>query len=218
MEQADGILYRFAEFVLDRDGGELTRNGERVPLMPTLFRLLVHFLENRNKLLAKGELLDAVWAGAHVTEASLARAVAMLRDALGDDARRARYIETFSRRGYKFIAVTMEEGRYPESPFRLICEGLVYPLQLGHNVIGRGAQSVVPIDSTGVSRRHALVVVTPSGATLVDLQSTNGTFVRGERISGSVPLADGDQISVGPVLLTLTTRQQIAAKTTDVIR
>jgi DNA-binding winged helix-turn-helix (wHTH) protein len=217
MRPGDGVLYRFEDFVLDRDAGELTRNGERIALMPTLFRLLVHFLENRTRLLTKEELLESVWPDAHVTEASLARAVAMLRHALGDDARRPRYIETFSRRGYKFIAVVTEQGA-SKSPYRLLFEGVGYPLQLGENVIGRGPESVVPIDSTGVSRRHALIVVTPSDATLVDLQSTNGTFVRGERISGSVPLAEGDAIRVGPVLLTITTRQQIAAKTTEVIR
>lgn len=204
---------RFGDFVLDTDAGELSRDGGRVPLMPTEYRLLAFFIEHPQRLHTKEQILESVWPDTHVTEASLARAIATLRDALGDDAKEPAYIETVPRRGYKFIAAITQDAA---SAFRIFCDGRIYPLHPGENVLGRAPESVVPIDSTGVSRRHALVVVNGNDATLIDLQSTNGTFVRAARVAGSVTLCEGDDIRIGNVVMTITTRQHIAEQTTDV--
>jgi pSer/pThr/pTyr-binding forkhead associated (FHA) protein len=51
----------------------------------------------------------------------------------------------------------------------------------------------------GVSRRHARIVVEAGQVTVEDLASNNGTYLRGERISGPVQLTDGDEIRFGPV-------------------
>ena len=68
-------------------------------------------------------------------------------------------------------------------------------------VIGRGAEADLKVTDTGVSRRHAEVTLRPDGtAELVDLQSTNGTTVNGERRT-RVALADGDRIGVGATVL-----------------
>lgn len=206
----------FGDFTLDEEAGELLSAEGAVPLMPTEYRLLRYFAGHPKRLLAKQELLDAIWPDAHVTDASLARAVATLRKALGDAAREPRYIETLPRRGYKFIAAI--EAAVHSSRFRLFCDGRMYPLRIGENILGRDRDSVVPIESTGVSRRHAIVTVEPNAATVTDLHSMNGTFVNGQEVSGTLTLSDGDDIRIGPVLLTITTRERIAAKTTDVIR
>ena len=66
-------------------------------------------------------------------------------------------------------------------------------------VIGRGEEAGVRLDARGVSRQHAkLVLAAGDSATLVDLQSKNGTFVNGARID-AVSLKDGDDIGIGPV-------------------
>jgi len=57
------------------------------------------------------------------------------------------------------------------------------------------------LDSPTVSRRHARISISASGASLEDLDSKNGTFLRAERVSTAVPLADGDEIRVGSVVL-----------------
>jgi pSer/pThr/pTyr-binding forkhead associated (FHA) protein len=51
------------------------------------------------------------------------------------------------------------------------------------------------IDSKDVSRKHAVIAVTPAGVTIEDLSSANGTRVNGSAISGRVPLADGDRVA-----------------------
>ncbi|MBK5306523.1 MAG: DUF3662 and FHA domain-containing protein [Frankiaceae bacterium] len=67
-------------------------------------------------------------------------------------------------------------------------------------VIGRGADVDLRLTDTGVSRRHAEVKVDPNGATLIDLRSTNGTLVNGQRVE-QVALADGDRIQVGATVI-----------------
>jgi pSer/pThr/pTyr-binding forkhead associated (FHA) protein len=69
-------------------------------------------------------------------------------------------------------------------------------------VLGRTRQAAVWIESTSVSRRHARIVISGSRATLEDLESKNGTYVGGRRISRPVELNDGDVLRVGKVGMT----------------
>jgi len=79
---------------------------------------------------------------------------------------------------------------------RLEVDGRGYVLSEAVTVIGRGSDADVVVDDPGVSRRHAEVRVSAGGARLVDLGSTNGTFVDGERVS-STDLFDGAVVTVG---------------------
>jgi DNA-binding CsgD family transcriptional regulator len=74
-------------------------------------------------------------------------------------------------------------------------------------VIGRGAEANVRLTARGVSRQHAKIVLGGGdSATVVDLQSRNGTFVNGARIDVS-PLREGDEIAIGPVAVLQFTRR-----------
>lgn len=64
-------------------------------------------------------------------------------------------------------------------------------------VMGRGASVDLLLDDEGISREHAKVVLLPHGLVLIkDLNSTNGTFVNGNRVEAH-PLEDGDRIRLG---------------------
>ena len=67
------------------------------------------------RLAAKADLLDAVWPDTAVSEWVLTTTVRELRDALGDDARQPRVIETVHRRGYRFIASIDPESATPRT-------------------------------------------------------------------------------------------------------
>lgn len=72
-------------------------------------------------------------------------------------------------------------------------------LQRGETVIGRGAETTLQVEARGVSRAHAKIVMRDAGsATIVDLESRNGTFINGERID-LVVLEEGDEIHLGPI-------------------
>ena len=108
------MTYEFDDIRVDLEQMLITRSGARVDVEPKAFDVLRHLVEHRARLVTKDELLDTVWRGTFVTPNVLTRAVAQLRKALGDDAHQARYIETVSRRGYRFIApVDGGDGRRP---------------------------------------------------------------------------------------------------------
>jgi len=72
----------------------------------------------------------------------------------------------------------------------------------GDTVLGRDSTAGILFDAPGVSRRHARIIVSEREATLEDLGSKNGTYLRGQRLSGPVKLADGDEFHLGPVKVT----------------
>ena len=95
---------RFDGFELDEADARLARAGQPVPLAPKPFAVLCALARNPRALVTKNALLDAVWGHRFVTESVLKSAISEVRAALGDDPKQPRYIETVSRRGYRFIA------------------------------------------------------------------------------------------------------------------
>jgi pSer/pThr/pTyr-binding forkhead associated (FHA) protein len=65
----------------------------------------------------------------------------------------------------------------------------------GRCIVGRDSDATFQIDSKEVSRRHAVISVSPTGVSVQDLGSFNGTKVNGTKISGVAPLKDGDHVS-----------------------
>jgi DNA-binding winged helix-turn-helix (wHTH) protein/tetratricopeptide (TPR) repeat protein len=117
------VRLRFDEFELDEANAWLLRGGKAVALAPTPFRLLCALAGQPGTLLTKDSLLDAVWGHQFVSESVLKTAISDLRTALGDSPREPRFIETVSRRGYRFIAVpagapptTATHTTVPETP------------------------------------------------------------------------------------------------------
>lgn len=198
-------VYAFGPYSLDTRDGELRRSGERIPLRPKLFQLLLQFLNNPGRLISKQELIDAVWADTHVEEGSLARVIADLRSALDDDPDDPRYVETFARRGYRFAAtVTTKAYRAEASRFNLVLADKAYPLIEGENIIGRADECNVSLKLASISRRHAAVTIDGGHVTLRDLGSKNGAFVQGRRIRNEVDLNEGEEFRLGSVAMILT--------------
>ncbi len=82
----------------------LVRGEEQVRLEPRVMDVLVHLAERADEVVSKQELIEHVWKGRYTTDDVLSVAIYSLRKALGDDARRPRYVATVSRRGYRLIA------------------------------------------------------------------------------------------------------------------
>jgi hypothetical protein len=90
---------------------------------------------------------------------------------------------------------------YPPPAPLLELDGRPIPLTRAVTVVGRSGDVDVPLDDAGVSRRHAEIHVMDGRARVVDLGSTNGTFVDGERVA-TADLHDGSTITVGRSRLT----------------
>lgn len=201
-------MQRFGDCQLDLEARRLFRQSREVHLSPKAFELLKVLVETRPRALSKSELLDQVWPGVFVSDASLARTINQLRSAVGDSARRPHIIRTVHGYGYAFVADVADEqpapgSVRPEKGFScyLVLGHRTFPLSDGEHIIGREPDSAVWLDSPKVSRRHARIVVSGASATVEDLGSKNGTLVRGHRIEGPVALERGDAVHVGPFAL-----------------
>jgi len=192
------VTFRFAGCTLDTSARSFARDGRPVRLTPKSFELLALLVEHRPRALSKEELLQHVWPGVFVSDASLAKVVSKLRQAIGDDDA-SPAIRTVHGYGYAFAAEI--EGGDEAAPVRvhaqgpitcwLFCGAREFPLRDGDHIVGRDRDANIHLDSPDVSRRHARLVVHGSSATLEDLGSKNGSFVRGIRITGPTPLESG---------------------------
>src|SRR6185436_13507730 len=93
----------FDRFSLDLINECLWRGSEEIKIRPKAFALLNYLLNRSGQLVTKEELLNAVWPETFVGDAVLKVTVRQLREALDDDPKSPRYIETSHRRGYRFI-------------------------------------------------------------------------------------------------------------------
>jgi DNA-binding winged helix-turn-helix (wHTH) protein/tetratricopeptide (TPR) repeat protein len=100
------VRARFDRFELDEVNARLLCEGRAVALAPTPFAVLCALVRHAGSLLTKNALLDAVWGHQFVSESVLKTVISELRTVLKDNARQPRFIETVSRRGYRFIAPT----------------------------------------------------------------------------------------------------------------
>jgi DNA-binding winged helix-turn-helix (wHTH) protein/TolB-like protein/tetratricopeptide (TPR) repeat protein len=108
MKNQDFSSIQFDDIRVETRNFKIFKANAMVPLEPKTFLLLTYLIENRDRLVEKRELLDAVWKDTAVTENSLTREIGKLRRALGDDPKTPNYIETVHTRGYRFIAEVRE--------------------------------------------------------------------------------------------------------------
>jgi DNA-binding winged helix-turn-helix (wHTH) protein len=197
----------FGPFTVDLETRMLTRHGREVRLSGKAFELLVLLAQARPRALSRKELQDALWPSTFVADANLSNLVAEIREALDDVARAPVFIRTVHRFGYAFCGDVARAGGVAAPQMADVAcwiewGRLRFPLAVGRHVIGRDQGAEVRIDAATVSRRHAQLIVTSDRAVLQDFGSKNGTFRGDERVISSTPLADGDTLRVGTVLVT----------------
>ena len=96
------LMIRFASFQIDPRTWLLTGDGREVDLSPRLVEILAFIVSRGGEIVTKEELLEKFWPDVNVTENTLTRAIADIRKAIGEDAASPRFLQTVSRRGYKF--------------------------------------------------------------------------------------------------------------------
>lgn len=200
------VSYRFGRFILDYGTRQLLHDGDEIHLSPKAFELLAILLGNRARAVSKAELQERLWPTTFVEETNLAGLVVEIRRALGDPASRPVFLRTVYRFGYRFVGEVVESDAATQAATSgprpwLVFDNREALLLEGTNVIGRAADATIICDATGVSRHHARILVSSGEATLEDLGSKNGTFLRRERIT-SARLSDGDEIRLGTARLT----------------
>lgn len=102
-------LWRFDTFRVDLQARKLWNGDRPVPLTPKVFAVFAFLLSNRDRIVSKRELFDAVWEGRIVEETNLTQSISVLRKALGETNAATKYIATFPGVGYRFIAEAVED-------------------------------------------------------------------------------------------------------------
>lgn len=110
------MIYEFADCRIDTERLELTRDGAARALEPQVFAVLVHLVENRDRVVAKQELIAAVWDGRAVSDAAIDSRISAARRAVGDSGQAQTLIRTVSRRGYRFVAPVTLAGDDDDAP------------------------------------------------------------------------------------------------------
>ena len=111
MQAREGQDYIFGRFYLDTGERILLCDGNAVPITLKAFNILFVLVQSSGHIVEKDELMKQVWPNAFVEEANLTQHIYKLRKILGPTADGRQYIETVSRRGYRFTAATSMSRR-----------------------------------------------------------------------------------------------------------
>jgi adenylate cyclase len=209
------VVYQFGPFRLEVGEHRLVREGRSIPLTGKAFDTLRVLVERHGSLVAKRDLMNAVWPETTVEENNLDRNISLVRKALGEKANRPQYIETVPRVGYRFVArlskpTTADAADSPSptqeisaiavlpfadmSPGRdqdYLCEGLAEEL----------INALTQIDGLRVASRTASFQFRGAGA---DIQKVGRHLGVGTLLEGSVRKAD-DRLRVTVQLIEVAT-------------
>ena len=97
------MQFLFEDYLLDLDRRELSRGSRAIAIGPQVFDLLVHLVQNREHVVSKDNLLDAVWHGRIVSESTLTSHINAVRRAIGDNGNEQRLVRTVARKGFRFV-------------------------------------------------------------------------------------------------------------------
>lgn len=102
------MRYLFEDFEIDTKRRELHRGAELVTITPQVFDLLDYLIRNREHVVSKESLIDAIWNGRIVSDAALTTRLNAVRSAIGDSGEEQRLIKTLPRKGFRFIGQVRE--------------------------------------------------------------------------------------------------------------
>jgi DNA-binding winged helix-turn-helix (wHTH) protein/Tfp pilus assembly protein PilF len=202
MEQTTDRVYEFGPFSLHPLRRVLLRDGGPVALTAKVFDTLLALVERRGRVVAKDELMAALWPDTAVEENNLTQHVSMLRKALGERAGAHRYVVTVPGRGYSFVepvrevvpeaerpttgrreeaalaetaAITVGASRPPRSALALaVCVAMVSTTAAAYLWAGRGTPRQSP--SAASSKAEA---VRPARRHSTDVPEAREAYLRG---------------------------------------
>jgi len=105
------LRYLFEEYAFDTDRRELHRGADVVSVAPQVFDLLDYLIRNRERVVSKDDLINAIWNGRAVSDAALTTRLNVARSAIGDSGEEQRLIKTLPRKGFRFVGPVREAQR-----------------------------------------------------------------------------------------------------------
>ena len=105
------MIYRFDAFSLDTESLELRDGDDPVAVEPGVFSILAYLIDNRDRVVSKDELIEAIWDGRAISDGALNSRINAARRAVGDSGSAQSVIKTFPRRGFRFVGPISEDQR-----------------------------------------------------------------------------------------------------------
>src|SRR5579871_2576559 len=102
------LLYRFEDYLIDTDRRELSCGSRLISVEPQVFDILAYMIINRERVVSRDDLIEAVWAGRIVSESALTTRINAARSAIGDNGQDQRLIKTLLRKGFRFVGTVRE--------------------------------------------------------------------------------------------------------------
>jgi DNA-binding winged helix-turn-helix (wHTH) protein/tetratricopeptide (TPR) repeat protein len=149
MAALENLRYRFRDCELEPAERRLRRAGKAITLTPKVFDTLVLLVMHAGHVVSKDELMTALWPRGYVDESNLTKHIWLIRRALGDDEHESKFIETVSKRGYRFVAEVVT-GPAPQPPAPAT----------------ETTPPLAPVDATGSHRRRRWIWIA-AGALVV---------------------------------------------------
>ena len=171
------MRYLFENYALDTDRRELHRATDVIVVTPQVFDLLDYLIRNRERVISKDDLINAIWNGRIVSDAALTTRLNAARSAIGDTGEKQRFIKTLPKKGFRFVgAVQEDDGRTVASASSTVHSGIVTPI---HTSAPRLSIVVLPFANIGGDREQDYFVDGVTESLTTDLSSIYGSFVIG---------------------------------------
>lgn len=123
------MQFLFRDHLLDTDRRELSREQVPIAVEPQVFDLVVHLMQNRDRVVSKDELIDKIWHGRSVSESTLTSRINAARKAIGDNGASQALIRTITRKGFRFVGdVQTQLGTVAPEPVRIAAPQAAFAL------------------------------------------------------------------------------------------
>ena len=108
------MRYLFEDYAFDPTGASYIAGANVVSVTPQVFDLLDYLIRNRERVVSKDDLINAIWNGRIVSDAALTTRLNVARSAIGDFGEEQRLIKTLPRKGFRFVGTVREAQRAAE--------------------------------------------------------------------------------------------------------
>ena len=144
------MAWTFGDFRLDPERFHLSRGDKPVRLEPQVLSVLIHLVQNRDRMVTKDEIVAAVWHGQAVSDASISSRIRSVRQAVDDDGAKQAVIRTVHGRGFRFVAEATALARVHAASESVLHQSPDHPG-------GRPSIAVMPFQPLGISPELAIM-------------------------------------------------------------
>jgi TolB-like protein/Tfp pilus assembly protein PilF len=170
------LRYLFEDYTFDTERRELHRGADAVSITPQVFDLLEYLIRNRERVVSRDDLINAVWNGRIVSDAALTTRLNAARSAIGDTGEKQRLVKTLPRKGFRFVGTVQEAHRPAIEPVGSAQNGDSAPSPLS---APRLSIVVLPLVNLSGDPEQDYFVDGVTESLTTDLSRISGSFVIG---------------------------------------